>query len=116
LLADLDNLDELGRIGVEVHHVAGFACGLSAGIHGDADVCLCERRRVVGAAAEIDAAPPNLAAEQTSGVLCSDRRSTNANGREFVGQLRQAFFEFAGYEAEVRTQRRARVRFLLRVP
>ena len=51
LLADLDDLDELGRIGIEVDHVAGLARGLRAGIHGDADVGLRQRRRVVGAVA-----------------------------------------------------------------
>ena len=45
------DLDELGRIAVEVDHVAGFARGLRAGLHGDADVGLRKRRRVVGAVA-----------------------------------------------------------------
>jgi hypothetical protein len=51
LLADLDDLDQLGRIGVEIDHVAGFARGLRAGVHGDADIGLRQRRRVVGAVA-----------------------------------------------------------------
>ena len=51
LLADLDDLDELGRVGVEIDHVAGLARRLGAGLHGDADVGLGERRRVVGAVA-----------------------------------------------------------------
>ena len=51
LLADLDDLDELGRIGIEVDHVAGLAGRHGAGVHGDADVGLGERRRVVGAVA-----------------------------------------------------------------
>ena len=51
LLADLDDLDELGRVAVEVDHVAGLARGLGAGVHGDADVGLSQRRRVVGAVA-----------------------------------------------------------------
>ena len=51
LLADLDHLDQLGRIGIEIDHVAGLARGLRAGVHGDADVGLRERRRVVGAVA-----------------------------------------------------------------
>ena len=51
LLADLDDLDELGRIGVEVDHVAGLARRHRAGVHGDADIGLGERRRVVGAVA-----------------------------------------------------------------
>ena len=51
LLADLDDLDELGRIGVEVDHVAGLARGLRAGIHGDADIGLSQGGGVVGAIA-----------------------------------------------------------------
>jgi hypothetical protein len=51
LLADLDDLDQLGRIGVEIDHVAGLARGLRAGIHGDADIGLRQRRRIVGAVA-----------------------------------------------------------------
>ena len=50
LLADLDDLDELGRVGIEVDHVAGLACGLGAGLHGDADIGLGEPR-IVGAVA-----------------------------------------------------------------
>ena len=51
LLADLDDLDQLGRIAVEIDHVAGFLGGLRAGVHGDADIGLCQRGRVVGAVA-----------------------------------------------------------------
>ena len=51
LLADLDDLDQLRRIGVEVDHVAGLLRRLRAGVHRDADVGLSERRRVVGAVA-----------------------------------------------------------------
>ena len=51
LLADLDDLDELGRIAVEIDHVAGFLGGLRAGVHGHADVGLGQRRGVVGAVA-----------------------------------------------------------------
>ena len=51
LLADLDDLDELGRVGVEVDHVAGLARRHRAGVHGDADIGLRQRRRVVGAVA-----------------------------------------------------------------
>ena len=49
LLPDLDDLDQLGRIAVEVDHVARFARGLGAGVHRHADVGLRERGRVVGA-------------------------------------------------------------------
>ena len=51
LFADLDDLDELGRVAVEVDHVAGLARGLRAGVHGDADIGLGQRGRVVGAVA-----------------------------------------------------------------
>ena len=51
LLADLDHLEELGGVGVEVDHVAGFLRRLGAGVHGHADVGLGERGRVVGAVA-----------------------------------------------------------------
>ena len=51
LLADLDDLDELGRVGVEVDHVPGLLGGRGAGVHGHADVRLGERRGVVGAVA-----------------------------------------------------------------
>ncbi len=51
LLADLDDLDELGGIGIEVDHVAGLARGLRAGVHGDADIGLSQGRRIVGAVA-----------------------------------------------------------------
>ena len=51
LFSDFDDVDELGRIAVEVDHVAGFARGLRAGVHGDADVGLGQRGRVVGAVA-----------------------------------------------------------------
>ena len=40
LFADFDDLDELGGIGIQVHHIPGFLCGLRSGIHGDAHVCL----------------------------------------------------------------------------
>ena len=51
LLADRDDLDQLGRIAVEIDHVAGFFRGHGAGVHREADVGLRERRRVVGAVA-----------------------------------------------------------------
>ena len=49
LLADLDDVDELRRVGVEVDHVPGFLRRLRAGVHRHADVGLRERGRVVGA-------------------------------------------------------------------
>ena len=49
LFSDLDDVDELGRVAVEIDHVAGFARGLRAGVHGDADIGLRERGRVVRA-------------------------------------------------------------------
>ena len=51
LLADLDDLDQLRRVGVEVDHVAGLLRGGRAGVHRHADVGLRERRRVVRAVA-----------------------------------------------------------------
>jgi hypothetical protein len=51
LLADLDDFDELGRIGIEIDHVAGFARGDGAGVHGNPDIGLGERGGVVGAVA-----------------------------------------------------------------
>ncbi len=44
LLADLDDLDELGGAGIEVHHVGGLAGSLGAGLHGNADIGLGKRR------------------------------------------------------------------------
>ena len=46
-----DDLDQLGRVRVEVDHVAGFLGGLGAGVHGHAYVGLGERGCVVGAVA-----------------------------------------------------------------
>jgi len=43
LLADLDDLDQLGRVAVEVDHFTGLARSHRAGIHGDADIGLGER-------------------------------------------------------------------------
>ena len=51
LLADLDDLDQLGRIAVEIDHVAGLARRHGAGVHRHADIGLGQRRRVVGAVA-----------------------------------------------------------------
>src|SRR5262249_35123278 len=38
LFPDLDDVEQLGRITVEIDHVAGFAGGLRAGVHGNAHV------------------------------------------------------------------------------
>ncbi len=51
LLADLHDLDELGRVGVEVDHVPGLFRGRGTGVHRHADVGLGEGGRVVGAVA-----------------------------------------------------------------
>ena len=51
LLAGLDDLDELGRIAVEVDEVARLLGRLGPAVHRDADVRLRERRGVVGAVA-----------------------------------------------------------------
>ena len=47
LLADLHDLDQLGRVRVEIDHVACFFRRLRTGVHGNADVCLSERWRIV---------------------------------------------------------------------
>jgi len=39
-LPDLDDLDQLRRVGVEIDHVAGLAGGLGARVHRHADVSL----------------------------------------------------------------------------
>ena len=51
LFANFDDLNEFGGIRIEINHVAGFLGGLRAGIHGDANICLREGGRVVGAVA-----------------------------------------------------------------
>ena len=51
LLADFDHLDQLGRIRIEVDHVAGFFGGLRSGVHRQAHVGLRQRGSVVGAVA-----------------------------------------------------------------
>ena len=71
LLADLDDLDELGRVGVQVHHVARLLGGLGAGIHGDPHVGLGQRGRIVGAVSGHGDEVPGrlLAADQRQLVL-----------------------------------------------
>ncbi len=49
LFPDLDDVEQLGRVAVEVDHVAGFARGLRARVHRHADIRLGERGRVVRA-------------------------------------------------------------------
>ena len=51
LLADFDDFDQFGGIGIEVHHVGGLFGGLRSRVHRHADVGLRERGRVVGAVA-----------------------------------------------------------------
>ena len=51
LFSDLDDVEQLRWIGVEIDHVAGFARGLRAGVHGNTHVGLRERRCVVRAVA-----------------------------------------------------------------
>src|SRR5690242_5037829 len=51
LFSDFHHFNEFRRVGIEVHHVAGFLGRLSAGIHRDADVGLRECRRIVRAIA-----------------------------------------------------------------
>ena len=47
LFPDLHDVDQLGRIAVQVDHVARFTRGLGAGVHCNADVGLRECGRVV---------------------------------------------------------------------
>src|ERR1019366_1657316 len=49
LLADLNDLEQLGRVAVEVDHVASFFGGLGARVHRETNVGLRQRRRIVGA-------------------------------------------------------------------
>ena len=49
LLADFDDLDQLGGIRIQVHHVSRFFRGLRARVHGHANIGLGQRGRVVGA-------------------------------------------------------------------
>ena len=85
LLADLDDLDELGRVAVEVHHVAGFARRLRAGVHRHADIGLRQRRRVVGAVAghgdELALRPARRGCSRSfvSGVASARKSSTPAS-------------------------------------
>ena len=51
LLAGLDDLQQLGRVAVQVDHVAGLLGRLRAGVHGHRHVGLGQRRCVVGAVA-----------------------------------------------------------------
>ena len=51
MLADRDDLQQLGRIAVEIDHVAGLARRHRAGLHRDSDIGLSQRRRIVGAVA-----------------------------------------------------------------
>ena len=67
LLADFHDLDQLGRIRVEVDHVAGFLGSLGTGVHGYSHVGLRQRRRIVGAVAGHGHQPP-------AGLAVSDQR------------------------------------------
>ena len=51
LLADLNNLDELGGVAVQIHHIARFPRRHGAGVHGDSHIGLGQGRCVVGAVA-----------------------------------------------------------------
>jgi hypothetical protein len=85
LLADLDDLEQLGRVGVEVDHVAGLLGRLRAGVHRHRDVGLRQRRRVVGAVAghrdEVAAACwySRISASFASGVASARKSSTPAS-------------------------------------
>ena len=47
LLSDTNNLDQLGRTGVQIHHIACFLCCLCTRIHCHSDICLCKRRCII---------------------------------------------------------------------
>ena len=49
LLANFHDFNELGRIRVEIHHITRFFGSLGSGIHGNANIGLGQRGRVVGA-------------------------------------------------------------------
>src|ERR1700687_6179039 len=51
LLTNLNYFNELGGVGVQINHIAGFFRCLGAGVHGYANIGLSERGRVVGAVA-----------------------------------------------------------------
>src|SRR5207253_11006468 len=48
---NLHDFDELGGIGIQVHHVAGFFSCLGSRVHGNAHIGLSQCRSVVGAVA-----------------------------------------------------------------
>jgi hypothetical protein len=51
LFPSLHDLDELGRVGVQIHPVAGLLRGLRAGVHGHGHVGLCEGWGIIGTVA-----------------------------------------------------------------
>ena len=51
LLADADDLDQLRRARIEIHHIGGLTGGLRAGLHRHADIGLGKGRGIVGAVA-----------------------------------------------------------------
>ena len=92
LLADLDDFDELGGVGVEVDHVAGFLRGLRAGVHGDADVGLGEGRGIVGAVAghgnELALALVRVIRSILSSGVASARKSSTPASRAMAAAVR----------------------------
>ena len=67
LLADLDDLDQLRRVGVEVDHVPRLLRRLGPRVHRDTDVGLREGGGVVGAV-------PRHRHEPATGLLAADQR------------------------------------------
>ncbi len=122
LLADFHDLDELGGIGIEIDHVAGFLGGLRAGVHGYADIGLSEGGSVVGAVAghgdefafgllALDQrhfvfglgfgekiVDSGLAGDGRGGerVVAGDHHGANAHGAEVVETLAHAAFDDVG--------------------
>ena len=51
LFANADDINQLRRGGIEIHHIAGLLSCLRAAVHRHCNVCLRKGRRVVGAVA-----------------------------------------------------------------
>ena len=97
LLADLDDLDQLRRIGVEVDHVARLARRLGAGVHRDADVGLGQGGGVVGAVAgHRDQAPVGLLLADQLQLSLRRRFGEEVVDARLLGDLRRGQLVVAG--------------------
>jgi len=70
LLADLDHVDELGRVRVEVDHVAGLLGRHGAGVHRHADVACARAGASLVRHRSCDELPPSCS-ERMSSILVS---------------------------------------------